>query len=72
MHIQASGKLTRLHLGGIVAGRDLDQGTLEFDAGNDGLKLRGTALLAGIPAQVQVDLDFHAGGRRTGAAEGRS
>ena len=62
VHIQTSGKLTRLHLGNIVAGRDLDQGTMEFDAGNDGLHLRGTALLAGIAAQVQGDLDFHAGG----------
>ncbi len=62
VHVQTSGKLTRLHLGNIVAGRDLDQGTFEFDAGNDGLKLRGTALLAGMAAQVQGDLDFHGGG----------
>ncbi len=62
VHIQASGKLTRLHLGGIAGGRDIDQGTLQFDASNDGLKLRGTALLASIPSQFQVDLDFRNGG----------
>jgi hypothetical protein len=62
VHVQAAGKVILLHLGGIVGGRDIDQGTLEFDAGNDGLKMRGTSLLGGIPAQMQLDLDFHNGG----------
>ena len=62
LHLQASGKLTRLHLGGIAAGRDIDQGTLEFDTSNDGFRMRGTALLASIPSQFQVDLDFRNGG----------
>lgn len=61
LHIQASGKLSRLHLGGIVAGRDLDQGALDFEAGTEALKLRGTAQLAGIPAHLQVDMDFRGG-----------
>ena len=62
VHVHTTGKLTRLHVGGIAAGRDLDQGMLDFSAGNDGLTLRGTALLAGIPAQVQADMDFRGGG----------
>ncbi len=62
VHIQASGKLTRLHLGGIAGGHDIDQGTLEFDASNTGLKMRGTALLAGIASQLQGELDFRDGG----------
>ncbi len=79
VHIQATGKLTRLHLGGIAGGHDIDQGTLEFDASNTGLKMRGTALLAGIASQVQGELDFRDGGPAqvlqkvnvTGTATGR-
>lgn len=79
VHVQATGKLTRLHLGGIAGGRDIDQGTLEFDASNTGLKMRGTVLLAGIASQVQADLDFRDGGPAqvlqkvavTGTATGR-
>ena len=62
VHIRATGKLTRLHLGAIAAGRDLDQGTLDFEATNDGLKLRGNAQLANVPVQMQVDMDFRDGG----------
>ncbi len=62
VHIRTTGKLTRLHLGAIAAGRDLDQGTLDFEANNDGLKLRGNAQLGGIAAQMQVDMDFRDGG----------
>ncbi len=61
LHIQAAGKLTSLHLGAIAAGRDLDDGTLDFQANNDGLKVTGTALLAGMAAQVQAELDFRDG-----------
>jgi hypothetical protein len=61
IHIQTAGKLTDLHLGAIAAGRDLDQGALDFEANNDGLKVTGSALLAGIAAQVQAELDFRGG-----------
>jgi hypothetical protein len=61
VHIQTTGKLTSLHLGAIAAGRDVDEGTLDFAANNDGLKVTGTALLAGIAAQVQAELDFRDG-----------
>jgi len=61
IHIQTTGKATSLHLGAIAAGRDVDDGTLDFEANNDGMKVTGTALLAGIAAQVQAELDFRDG-----------
>jgi hypothetical protein len=61
VRIAARGKLSALALGGIAAGHDLTAGVLAFEAGNDGLRLNGTATLAGIPAQVAVEADFTAG-----------
>ena len=62
VQIRANAKLTDVRLGGIAAGRDLDRGAFTLQAGNDGLKLQGSAAVAGIPAQLQVDMDFRAGG----------
>jgi hypothetical protein len=61
LHIQANGKLSRLHIADIVSGHDLDQGALDFEASTEALRLRGTAQLAGIPARLQVDMDFRSG-----------
>ena len=58
VRLSSVGRLSRLNLGGIVAGRDLADGTLTFEAGNDGLQLRGAATVAGIPAQLAVEMDF--------------
>ncbi|HEY6433909.1 MAG TPA: AsmA-like C-terminal region-containing protein [Acetobacteraceae bacterium] len=59
--IAAQARLTGLHLAGIAAGRDLDQGTIDLSAGNTGLAVNGDALLAGIPVQVQASMDFRPG-----------
>ena len=59
--IHAQSHLEGVHLGGIVAGRDLDQGVLDLDATTDGLKINGRALLASIAAQLDVAMDFRAG-----------
>lgn len=48
-------------LGGVVAGRDLSAGVLDLTADNDGLTVKGTALVAGIPASVDAAMDFRAG-----------
>jgi hypothetical protein len=64
VRIQCAGKLSGVHLGGIAAGRDLDQGMADFEAGNDGLALHGSAALAGIASQLEVNLDFRDGGPR--------
>src|SRR5262249_36773503 len=59
--IRAAAQLDGVHLGGVVAGRDLDQGVLDLDATADGLKVSGRALLAGISAQLDAAMDFRAG-----------
>lgn len=61
VRISARGKVSALALGGIAAGHDLTNGALAFEAGNDGLRLSGTATLAGIPSQLAVEADFTAG-----------
>jgi hypothetical protein len=61
LQIHAVTHLTEVHLGGIAAGKDLDRGTLDLDAGNDGLTVKGTADLAGIPSQLSVAMDFRNG-----------
>jgi len=58
VRLSSTGRLSGLALGGIAAGRDLTNGELSFEAGNDGLQLRGTATLAGIAAQLAVEMDF--------------
>ena len=62
LRIQSTGRLTRLHLTGIAAGRDLDQGDLDFAVNSDSLSLHGNALIGGIASQLQVGLDFRDGG----------
>jgi hypothetical protein len=48
-------------LGHVVAGRDLSGGALDVVATNDGLTLKGQALLTGIPVAVDAAMDFRAG-----------
>lgn len=62
VRIEATGRLSKLHLTGIAAGEDLDQGNLEYTVNNDGLKLKGTATLGQIPSQIQAEMDFRDGG----------
>lgn len=59
--IHAVARLDDLHLGQVVAGRNLDQGAIDIDANENGLKAKGQALLAGVPSQLSVDMDFKAG-----------
>ncbi|MBV8575802.1 MAG: hypothetical protein JOZ58_12315 [Acetobacteraceae bacterium] len=59
--IRAQAHLDGVHLTGIAAGRDLDQGVLDLDASNDAMKLNGRGLLANIPTQINADMDFRAG-----------
>ncbi|HST74195.1 MAG TPA: AsmA-like C-terminal region-containing protein [Acetobacteraceae bacterium] len=59
--VRAQAHLENVHLGDIAAGRSLDQGQLDLDASNDGLKVSGEALLAGIDADLDAEMDFRAG-----------
>ena len=61
IQIRSTLRLTGARLAGIAAGRDLDQGTLDLAADPDGLHVVGQARLAGVPAQLQADMDFRAG-----------
>jgi hypothetical protein len=60
--IRATGKLTEGHIGGIAAGRDIDHAAFDYDVGNAGLKISGSADIAGLPSQLKLDMDFRAGG----------
>ena len=74
--IHASGQLSGLRLGGLVAGRDIDRGTIGFDVTQDGLRASGDAYVAGIPSKVAVEMDFRGGppGRvvQTASVQGRT
>jgi hypothetical protein len=59
--IHAKAQLTALHLGGVIGGKDLDQGQIALQASNDGLTLTGTAQLAGVPSNLAVAMDFRPG-----------
>ncbi len=59
--IKADAHLTDVHLGGVVAGRDLDHGALEMKVNADSLRIAGTADVASIPARLGVDMDFRNG-----------
>jgi len=54
-HLDAAG------LTGLVAGRDLSDGALDIAADNNGLTVKGTGRLAGIPANLDGSMDFRAG-----------
>ncbi|MDR3534269.1 MAG: DUF3971 domain-containing protein [Rhodopila sp.] len=59
--IAAQVHLDAAHLGGIVAGRDLDQGVLDMKFNNDGMTIAGKATIATIPTRLDVAMDFRAG-----------
>ena len=59
--IDTTAHTTRVHLGGIAAGFDLDGGTLDLAASNSGLTVDGTAALAGFPSRLKIGMDFRAG-----------
>ena len=59
--IQVQAHLDGVHLGALVAGRDLDQGVFDLTANAEGMKLSGRALLASIPAKLDAAMDFRAG-----------
>ena len=78
IRIETSSKVTDLRLGGLVAGRDLEQGQVQLDVNTETLRATGKAVVAGIPSDLVVEMDFrngppsqvvqraHATGRATG------
>jgi hypothetical protein len=61
IRIQTTARATGLHLGAVVAGRDLDRGTIQVDASTDAFHAGGKATLGGIPSDLTFDMDFHDG-----------
>jgi hypothetical protein len=59
--VKVQAHLDGVHLGALVAGRDLDQGVFDLSANADGMKLNGRAVLASIPAKLDAAMDFRAG-----------
>jgi AsmA-like C-terminal region/Protein of unknown function len=59
--VHAQAHLDDVHLGSVVAGRDLDHGVLDLDVTGDGMRLTGQADLATIPAKLDAMMDFRAG-----------
>jgi hypothetical protein len=59
--LHAVANLSQAHLSGIVAGRDLDDGALLLDVDTNHLSVKGTARVAGVPANLDGTMDFRAG-----------
>ncbi len=59
--IRSTAALSKVHLGAIVAGHDLDDGTFTLTVSNDGLILAGRAKLAHVPAALTATTDFRPG-----------
>ena len=59
--IHATCTLSKVHLGGIVAGRDIDDGTASIDVDTKHLLVKGTARVANIPAVIEGMMDFRSG-----------
>ncbi len=59
--IRSHGQVADAHLGGIVAGRDLDHGQLTVDVTNDALNVTGAAQIDHIPATLTEVMDFRLG-----------
>lgn len=59
--IASTGRLTRLRLDGLVAGRDLTRGDIIYDVTQDGLTASGAATVAGIAGQTEVQMNFKPG-----------
>ena len=61
VNIQAHSAVKNLHLTGLVAGRDIDQGQLDLAVNQEGLQVKGTAQIAHMPADLTGGLDFRDG-----------
>ena len=59
--VRATAHAEGLRLPGIAGGRDVERGSVQLEATQDGLKATGPATVGGIPAQLAVELDFRRG-----------
>ncbi len=59
--IHANLRLQDVHLGGLVAGHDVDHGNVDIAASTEGMKLTGQAEIATIPTQIEAEMNFRSG-----------
>ena len=59
--VAATADLHGVHLSGVAGGRDLDDGELAVEVGNDGLSASGTGTVSGIAARLAMAMDFRDG-----------
>lgn len=59
--IEAKLHLQDARLVGLVAGRDVERGSIDIIASTEGLKLTGQADIATIPTQVEAEMNFRSG-----------
>ncbi len=61
LRIVASGRGTDVRVPRAILGRDLERGSFDFAADTEGLRVNGTATLAGIQLRLQQEADFRPG-----------
>jgi hypothetical protein len=61
VRVNASGRGTDVRVPRAILGRDLERGAFDFAADTDGLRLSGTATLAGIQLRLTQEADFRSG-----------
>ena len=59
--INIGAHVDKAFLGDVVAGHDLSGGALDVAANDDGLTVKGQAILTGIPVSLDAAMDFRAG-----------
>jgi hypothetical protein len=61
VRVNASGRGTEVRVPRAILGRDIERGAFDFAADTDGLRVNGTATLAGIQLRLTQEADFRPG-----------
>lgn len=61
LRLSAAGRGADVRVPRAIFGRDLERGAFDFTVDTDGLRVNGTATLAGIPLRIQQEADFRRG-----------
>ncbi|CAH0283314.1 DUF3971 domain-containing protein [Roseomonas sp. CECT 9278] len=61
VRVSASGRGTEVRVPRAILGRDIERGSFDFTADTEGLRVNGTATLAGIQLRLTQEADFRPG-----------
>lgn len=61
LRVNAQLRVTQMRLADVVMGKRLERGTADLTVDNGHLTATGDALLAGVPTQISVNMDFRPG-----------